>query len=415
MYIKIVQPSFSKSKSKYQTSGEILFLTGVFFWTVQEYVFYSGYGDLFSGLVDTGIRYLCMLLFFLKIVLSGERFTIRFLIIIALPILLLLLAEYNADAGIQYFQIILLILAAKDVSFRKIAKVVFFSSVLSMGLIFLGDAAGLIYHAPDVFGERIRYYLGFNYYSTAPIYAMNIIFCGLYAYTDLYKETEVFGRKLYYRREVPWIVLALAELFVFWLYRETDTALPFVAASGMIFLYIVVVKLRINIFYDCMFTRAVSVMIYPALALAIFISSYCYNSDNNFWYSLNSTIHNRLYLGQQGLYQYGISLFGQKINEQNETALSSYFYIDSGYMKVLLTLGLIVFLLIIAAYCVMYLEAVRHQDLVLCIWLLIVAGYNIFNNILFSPGTNTAVLAVWYIAGLIWRRRCKVRESYTKL
>lgn len=411
MYIKIAQHSLSKNTSKYLAPGEILFFTGIFLWTVQEYIFYSGYSDLFGGMIDTGIRYLCMLLFLLKIVLSEEKFTERFLVIIALPILLILFAEYNADAGIQYFQVILLIFAAKDVPFRKITKIVFFSSVLSMGLIFLGDVGGIIYHSPDVSGERIRYYLGFNYYSTAPIYAMNIVFCGLYAYTDIDNETECFGRKLHYRREVSWVVLAAAELFVFWLYRETDTVLPFVAASGMIFLYIVVIKLRINIYYNCMLTKAVSVMIFPTLALLTFICSYCYNPDDDFWYSINSMIHNRLYLGQQGIQQYGISLFGQKVNERNETALSSYFYIDSGYMKVLLTLGLFVFLFIIAAYCEMYLEAVRNQDLVLCIWLLIVAGYNIFNNILFSPGTNTAVLAIWYIAELVRHRRWK-KKSY---
>ena len=53
------------------SAEEILFYTGLILWTAQVYIGKTIYADFYSGKLLTAVRYFCMLIFLLKIVISS--------------------------------------------------------------------------------------------------------------------------------------------------------------------------------------------------------------------------------------------------------------------------------------------------------------------------------------------------------
>ena len=116
--------------------------------------------------------------------------------------------------------------------------------------------------------------------------------------------------------------------------------------------------------------------------------------------------HNRISLAYKGITKYGVHLFGVQIVENTDSSKGTYFYIDSGYIKNLLNYGLIVLILILIYYSIILYAAIIERDKVLAIWLICIAVYSMFNNLLLSPTENGSMLAIWYALDLIrWHRQ----------
>ena len=70
--------------------------------------------------------------------------------------------------------------------------------------------------------------------------------------------------------------------------------------------------------------------------------------------------------------------------------------------------GVIVFVLILIMYSIMLYAAIVEHDTMLAIWLICVAIYSIFNNMLLSPKENGSLFAIWYAIDLLhWHRKKK--------
>ena len=92
--------------------------------------------------------------------------------------------------------------------------------------------------------------------------------------------------------------------------------------------------------------------------------------------------------------------------ENTDTTQGDYFYVDSGFMKNLINYGLIVFILILILYSVMLYAAIIEHDKLLTIWLICVAVYSVFNNLLLSPMENGSLFAIWHAIDLIkWHKQ----------
>ena len=191
-----------------------------------------------------------------------------------------------------------------------------------------------------------------------------------------------------------------------WLYKVTDTSLPFVVAILYLFLYIMVFKFRVRWFRDTALNRVLAVLLFPAMALFNYIIVVNYNKKVPVMKQIDELIHFRLSLPNQALKKYGVHLFGAQIVENTDTTQGDYFYVDSGFMKNLINYGLIVFILILILYSVMLYAAIIEHDKLLTIWLICVAVYSVFNNLLLSPMENGSLFAIWHAIDLIkWHKQ----------
>ena len=129
---------------------------------------------------------------------------------------------------------------------------------------------------------------------------------------------------------------------------------------------------------------------------------------------LDDFCHYRISLAFVGIKDYGVHLLGVQIKENTDVSTGRYFYIDSGYIKNLLGYGLIVFIMIILYYTIITYASVLENDQVLAIWMLCIALYSIFNNLMLSVSENAGLLAIWYALGLLKWNRKKLRFKQIK-
>ena len=383
---------------------EILYFTGLVLWLAQFYMSRTIYADFYSGKLPTAVRYFCMLIFMIKIVLTEKTIERKALAVVLTAAAVFIVVQRNINTGMPLIQALLLIYGARNISFRRICKVLFWSCVVLWTTPVLLDRIGIHSVSREVYRERVREYLNFNYVSYAAIYFNNILFCGLYAFTD--PDREGTGGNYAKRREVPWLMLVFLAAMEIWIYVITDTSLPFAVGLLCLFLYVIVIKLRAPVLNNNAFNRIAAVVVFPVMAIATYRLCLVYTSKNKLLKKFNDLTHNRVALAYQGLKKYGVHLFGIQIKENTDMSKGDYFYIDSGYMKNLINYGLIVLIIILVYYSIILYAAIIERDKVLAIWLICIAIYSAFNNLLLSPTESGSFLAFWYALDLIkWHRR----------
>ena len=384
--------------------GEILYYTGLVLWLMQFYITRTIYADFYSGKLMTAVRYFCMLIFMVKILLTEKSVNRRVIEVILAAAAVFIVVQRNVNTGMPLIQVLLLIYGAKDISFRKICKVMLWTCIALWSIPVLIDRIGIYSVSRQVYRERVREYLNFNYVSFPAIYFNNIPYCCMFAYTD--PDRRGAGGSYAKRREVPWLVLIFFTALQIWLYINTDTSLPFLIGLLFLFLYTVVIKLRIFELRNSKINRLLSVVLFPAAAAASYWLCLEYGKKKPLIKMLDQMTHNRISLAYKGITRYGVHLFGIQIVENTDSTKGSYFYIDSGYIKNLLNYGLIVLIMILVYYSVILYAAIIERDKVLAIWLICIAVYSMFNNLLLSPAENGSLLAIWYALDLIkWHRQ----------
>ena len=60
---------------------EILFYTGLILWLIQMYITRTIFADFFSGRLLTAVRYFCMLIFLVKIIILCQQYLKHFSLI----------------------------------------------------------------------------------------------------------------------------------------------------------------------------------------------------------------------------------------------------------------------------------------------------------------------------------------------
>ena len=385
---------------------EILFYTGLILWLIQMYITRTIFADFFSGRLLTAVRYFCMLIFLAKIVITEKRTDVKAAIVFMTSAAVFIAVQRKIDVGMPLIQILLLIFAARAVSFRRICKVLLWSCLVLWLIPVLVDKTGIYEMPREVDDQRVREFLNYQYVSFSALYFNNIIFCTMYAYTD--QDIRGSGGNYGKRREVSWAVLALLSAVLIWLFKITDTSLPFVTAVAGIALYAAVFKFRVPLFKNTAASRLMSVLIFPLMAVINIVMTVNYNYRVGWQKKLDDLVHFRLSLAYKGYKTYGVHLLGAPVIENTDRSKGAYFYIDSGYMKVLINYGVIVLIVILAMYAVMMYAAVIEHDKMLAIWLVCIAFYSMFNNLLLSPIENGAMFGLWYAVKLIrWHKRKK--------
>lgn len=395
------------------SAEEIVYYAGLVLWLAQFYISRTIFTDFFGGKLITAVRYFCMLIFLIKIVMTEKKIRWKAAAVFITAAAVFVVVQLNINTGMPLIQVLLLIVGARELSFRRICKVILWTCVILWIIPVMFHEVGIFVVERNVYKERVREYLNFNYVSYAAIYFNNIIFCACYAYTD--PDRPGRGGNYAKRREIPWAVIVFFTAVAVWLYVVTDTSLPFVTSLLFIALYVVFIKLRLFTIKSTRKWRVAGALTFPALALFTYVIVSEFDGRIARNKVIDRLTHSRISLAKTGLTRYGVHLFGTQIVENTDTNKGAYFYIDSGYMKNLISYGLIVFIMIIAMYSITMYAAVAEHDVMLVIWLFCIAVYSMFNNLLLSPTENGSLLAIWYAVGMLkWRRKKRKYKRVTK-
>lgn len=373
---------------------ELLVLPGIALWALQQYADDTGFEEILGGTILTGIRLLAMLLFVTCILVTERHLSIRLIALLAAGAVFVMVLQNMAADGIRLLQLFLLVLAMRGVSFKRMCRVMFWSCLALFILVLFSYWTGLIYQPPMSYeSDRLRAYLGYIYPSFGPIKFVNIVFCGCYGYTDQSRLDAGDGQ----RRGLPWSALAVLFAVNAWLYAMTDTNLVFYIICLFLVLYVLTIKLGLDLFPDRLPAMILSLTAFPAMCLLSLWMTLAYDPESEFWKGLDAFSHSRIRLQNQGFLTYGFHLFGQEILlNSDQSDMSTYFYIDSGYMKTLFSYGIIFTLLAILLYTLIFRAALKAGDRIMASMMVCMALYNVFNNLMMTAVSNCTFLAVWY-------------------
>ena len=382
---------------------ELLVLPGIVLWAIQQYADDTGFEAILGGTVLTGIRFLAMLLFALCVLLTERHFTLRLLALLGAGAAFVMVLQNMAGDGIRLIQLFLLVLAMRNVSFKRMCRIMFWSCLVLFFLVLFSWWTGLIYEPPMSYeSDRLREYLGYIYPSFGPIKFVNIVFAGCYGYTDQSRIRARDGQ----RRGLPWSVLFFFFAVNAWLYAMTDTNLVFYIVDLFLILYILTVKLDLDLFADRLPARILSVLAFPAMFLLSLWMTVSYDPEIEFWKNLDNFSHSRIRLQNQAFTTYGFHMFGQFLElNPDQSDMKTYFYIDSGYMKTLFSYGILFAVLAVLVYVLIFRAAVKAGDRIMASMMLCMAFYNVFNNLMMTAISNCTFLAVWYAVRVLRDRR----------
>ena len=275
---------------------------------------------------------------------------------------------------------------------RFVRRYVIITSI-TVSFIIILYAAGVFYtRSVGRTGEDIvRLYLGFNYTT----YAANYLFHVVIAY--------IFIKKRHINVLETVIIMSL-NVIVFIL---TDTQAVF---YELIALFAILWLLKLfPYFFKYRIFKILTTWAMPVLAALIFILSALYSADSGILSKLDVMLSGRLRLAREAITRYGFHLFGRKTEWATgiigEDRFEDYFYVDSSYLNIALSFGIIILVFTIVGFVILGRRMHNIKEYIACIALIFLAIHSFTDPQLFEPRYNPMILflgAVYIYKGKIF-------------
>lgn len=276
----------------------------------------------------------------------------------------------------------MLIMAAYNIPFSHIVKscirvsvMVFAIVLVSMGLGVIEDR--LYYRDVDNFENSYAHDLGFKYYSYYAYLGMGLVQCCIY----LWRRHISFGQILF--------LILLSYLF----FLVSSTRLQLYACIAFIVAIFAIPYIPQKILHNKLLAF-IAIVAYPVICVILyFISKYFILSIFYDGYeALNLAMNNRLSMNEEAFMRYDVTLWGNDLEFDTTERTQDYFYLDSGYLHVLLGDGLVFIAIILFLYSILTYKLFRSRAYYLYIWILVYAILNISNGFLVSLLANPILL-----------------------
>lgn len=295
--------------------------------------------------------------YYSKILFSGIFLAIAFIV------------KGHGDGWLSLVMFVFL-LASASINFNYILSTFLgFSGLVMMGSFFLSSRGVNIlrnFISVRVGNGAIRYSLGFNWVTNPA----QLAFFFVAAYVVLRNKKTTYWEML------------LFELVSGYIYFYTDTINPFLLTTVLL-AYMAFERFRAfkPLFLRVQFFK--SVLSYPfALAAALMFMGAMLPQGRVFQL-LNRVFNRRFWLSYNGLVEYGIHPFGQRIVFRNQSEqggfLAGYNYVDSSYIQYTLLYGIFFMLLIIVALSLVTRNVVSENNELLAVVLAILAIHAMFD------------------------------------
>ncbi len=320
--------------NKRYTKSEILFLLALGFWLTMAVISRTYIKDLFDYQSIREIAYTIAWILLAAKLVADDSFGKRGLLAAILAVLVyFIMKQTDSD---KMLLPVMLVLSARNVRCECIFHVFFAVQLPIMIVSIFLSLTGVIENELWEEAERMRYSLGYTYCT----YSSHIFLFLTLAYMSLRKKITLIDAL---------ILLGLNYLLYTQTLTRTDLLL-FVPAVVSCYL---IGGLHLGV-SDIRWSRGLLMAAGPVLAGIAITVQYVYDETNYFWHTADTFLRGRISLGHQGLADYGITLFGQKIKWVGASGNRLhpdwvYNYVDCSYLKYLLNYGLIFFILLMLA------------------------------------------------------------------
>ncbi|MCI8988138.1 MAG: hypothetical protein HFK05_00105 [Clostridia bacterium] len=291
-----------------------------------------------------------------------------------------------SDEG-YVIDIAILVVGAHGVNLKSVVKLFFvFASIATIVLLFL-SITGLILNYKvngNYNGEEVvRYSFGSTYPTD---FAARIFYIEM-AYSFLRRN----------KHNVLYLVFWLAIGVFIWVFCRARLNTFLI----IIFALAVFINAQFPKFYKFKIIRLSMMYSMIIFCVGAILLHALYSPDNAVLFKLNNLLSDRLRLGKIGVDDYGFSLFG-KIIEMNGNGFSAdkvdvtkgYFFIDSGFLKIALTNGIVYLIFFIIAFTVVARKAVKNDNVVLAIIISFLALTSIVDHHIVEVGYNPFIFVI---------------------
>lgn len=265
---------------------------------------------------------------------------------------------------------VLMILGARGISFRKIIKVYFSVSLLATAGVVLGSQVGwienLVYQQP---GRNIRIAFGFGYPTSFAAHVYFLVLC--YWYLRSRRITVVEP-----------VIPAFFGVFVYVFCEARFTSILLLLMALVMCCHVLLemyAKRKGRIYRMHPVWSGVLALSPVFCAGGINILSVLYSKQNSLLDYLNRLISSRLSLAKKGIELFGFSFWGTDIrmigNGGTTARQSQYFFLDSAYMQFSLQYGLVILFLILMMMILLCCRA-RAQKQWEFLWVLVFVAIN---------------------------------------
>lgn len=350
-------------------------------------------------------RFLCLICFVAVDIYFPPKIQKKIIIPLVMFFLICALAAYGSGTlrKVQsVFTMAVIFISFMGVDFDKVCKAVFWGELFDFLFVLLSAKIGIITDYIQIYEGRRRDCLGATFPGYMPIIYINIVFCGLYSF---FKTKDDLKKN--------WYLLIAFGLGAYYIFKVNNTRQNMVMTfAGIILFILLVIFSGFNI--NNKFMKIFGVIITPLCCFLIFYASYKFSWSDPKTYAINQILSGRLQFNKMGLDRYGLSLFGNSFETNMGSSINEYrdyFFIDSGYVEDGVRYGILFLLMIIVLYSYLLYHAVTNNHLAMAVWLIMLAGYNMINNMTFSVVTNTSILVFWHYYSISIAEKRKEREN----
>ena len=223
----------------------------------------------------------------------------------------------------------------------------------------------------------VRYFLGFNYTT----FASNF-FLHLYIAFIAIKKKPIS------------ILETIAVLIInYILFYLTDTKAPY------FLIYLAVLSLWIlrlyNKIFETIIFKCATVFSMPILTIIMIVTANSYK-PSFYFNKLDKILAGRIRLGNQGIKEYGFSLFGKftqwETGRKGIERSGDYFFVDSSYLNIMLTFGIVTLAFVVIAFMIFSITAYDVKNYYLCIAIILLAIHAFTDPQLFELRYNPLLL-----------------------
>lgn len=295
-------------------------------------------------------------------------------------IILCLLIRQQSDKGKDIIFFTAFAFLGTFVNRERFVKRYIYIAGFTVAFIIILYAAGIFYTRSIGRDQEdiVRLYLGFNYTT----YTANYLFHIVIAYFFIKKKQINL---------LETVIIMSLNIIVFVL---TDTQAVFFELMAIV---AVLWILRIfPYFFKYRIFKVITTWTMPLLAVIIFILSFGYSSDNALLGKIDILLSGRLSLANKAIARYGLKPFGNKVEWQTgilgEDRFDEYFYVDSSYLNIALTFGVIILLFVVIGFMILGRSKHKEKKYIACIALIFLAIHSFTDPQLFEPRYNPMIL-----------------------
>ena len=279
----------------------------------------------------------------------------------------------------------LAVILAENMDFHRICKFIFVINFIFIAIVFLLCGLGVLNNNIYIHKGKTAYSMGFVYYSTL---AYLVLFLSIIGYYLLYNR----------RKKLQKLYLIGCMIINYITYVITTVRLTFVCA--ILFLTLVILYEYTHFFRYKNINMLIATFMYPLMFALSVILPFVY-LNNPLLVKLDILLNGRLHFSHMAFERYDITLFGRQIVADaggfNEKWQNTYFFVDSGYVNLLIGCGVIFCIIVLAAYTLIARYAVKSNNTKLFVWCLVVCIFSFVNNALINSIMNSLPIIIMHV------------------